>query len=243
LIVNFVPTTSLCQFHFCKTIPTFKKTKTMKLFTATAVCMAMLLACNNDKAKAPETKVAAATTDKPSESATVVLPDPVAMEKAWIEFATPGTEHKMMADWKGTWEGDVTDFMNPSAPQQSKATMVNKMIMDGRYQQGTFKGSFGGQSFEGMSLLGYDNARKVFVSTWIDNMGTGVIKMEGQWDEATKSMTLKGMQTDPVTKKECPTREVYKVVDNNNHVMEMYNTGADGKETKMMEIKFKRKSA
>jgi hypothetical protein len=81
LIVNFVPTTSLCQFHFCKTIPTFKKTKTMKLFTATAVCMAMLLACNNDKAKAPETKVAAATTDKPSESATVVLPDPAAMEK------------------------------------------------------------------------------------------------------------------------------------------------------------------
>jgi hypothetical protein len=33
--------------------------------------------------------------------------------------------------------------------------------------------------FEGISTLGYDNAKKTFFSTWIDNMGTGMMVMEG----------------------------------------------------------------
>ena len=69
--------------------------------------------------------------------------------------------------------------------------------MDGRYQQTTTTGSFMGMPFHGMSTTGYDNAKKVFFTTWIDNMGTGLMYGEGKWNNATKSIDFKGKTMEP----------------------------------------------
>jgi hypothetical protein len=95
--------------------------------------------------------------------------------------------------------------------------------------------------FEGISTTGYDNAKKTFVSTWVDNMGTGIMIMEGKWDEKTKTLHLKGKQTDPTTGKEMDVRETFTVIDDNTQKMEMFMTPAGGKEYKNMEIVFTRK--
>ena len=55
-----------------------------------------------------------------------------------------------------------------------------------------------------------------------------------------KTITFTGKTVDPVSGKEMNVRETYKIIDDNNHVMEMYMTN-EGKELKTMEIKFKRK--
>lgn len=60
------------------------------------------------------------------------------------------------------------------------------MILGGRYQQSMHTGSFNGMPFEGISLVGYDNTKKVFMSSWADNMGTGSMYMEGTWDQTPK---------------------------------------------------------
>jgi hypothetical protein len=72
-------------------------------------------------------------------------------------------------------------------------------------------------------------------------MGTGVMKLEGPWDDATKSMTLKGKCMNPATGTEMEVWEKFAVVDENNQMMEMYGPGPDGKEFKTMQIKFTRK--
>jgi hypothetical protein len=95
--------------------------------------------------------------------------------------------------------------------------------------------------FEGHGTLGYDNARKVFESMWIDNMGTGVIKMTGPWDAATKSVTLTGKMIDPGTLTETDFKEIFTVVDDNTQTMAMYSHDQVGKEFKVMEMKFSRK--
>ena len=119
---------------------------------------------------------------------------------------------------------------------------TNKMIMGGRYQETRFTSTMDGQPFEGTGLLGYDNVRKVFVTTWIDNMGTGMMVGEGPWDEKTKSINIKGKMIDPMTGKECEYREVFRVVDKDHQVMEMYTPDpATGKEFKTMEIRYSRK--
>ncbi len=167
--------------------------------------------------------------------------DQEAMMKAWQTFMTPGEHHKMMAKSNGTWNQEITMWMAPGAPaEKSTATAENKMIMNGLYQQSTTTGNFNGMPFEGVSTTGYDNARKVYVSTWIDNMGSGIMYMEGPWDEATKTVNMKGTQTDPMTGKTIPVRETFKIVDEKTQLMEMFET-KDGKERKMMEIKFTRK--
>jgi hypothetical protein len=141
----------------------------------------------------------------------------------------------------GTWEGEVTSYWNdPAKPEKSKGTATYKTIFNGLYQEGIHTGNMGEMPFEGRSLTAYDNAKKVWISTWIDNMGSGVMRLEGTYDVNTKTMTLKGTSVDPVSGKDSEVREVVTFIDDNTQKMEMYcNQG--GKEVKMMEILSKRK--
>lgn len=116
------------------------------------------------------------------------------------------------------------------------------MIYGGRYQQSKFSGNMMGMDFEGSSTMGYDNTEKKYFSTWIDNMSTAMMMSWGTWDDATKSMTLTGTMKNPANGQDCHLREVFKIVDDNNHVMEMFGPDPQtGKEYKMMEIKYTRK--
>jgi hypothetical protein len=162
--------------------------------------------------------------------------------KSWQEYMTPGDVHKMLAESDGTWNEDITMWMSPGMePSKHTSTAVNKMILGGRYQQSTHTGNFNGMPFEGISLLGFDNAKKVFMSSWIDNMGTGIMQMEGTWDPATKAITFTGKSVDPATGKDVPVKEIFTFVDNNTQKMEMYMTQNE-KEFKTMEMIFTRKS-
>lgn len=168
--------------------------------------------------------------------------DSAAMMKAWQAFMTPGDMQKMLAKSDGVWDEEVTTWMDPSKPpQKSKSTCTNKMVLNGLYQESVHKGTMMGMPFEGHGTVGYDNAKKVFVSTWIDNMGSGIMYTEGSWDNASKSVIMKGKSTDPLTGKDADVKEVIKFPDDNTQILEMYGTGPDGKEMKMMEIKFTRK--
>jgi hypothetical protein len=97
-----------------------------------------------------------------------------------------------------------------------------------------------GMPFEGRSTVGYDNARKVFQSTWVDNMGTGIMYLEGKYNDKDNLISFTGKAVDPGTGKEEKVREVFKFIDENTRMMEMYMT-KDGKEFKNMEIKITRK--
>ncbi|HKZ65661.1 MAG TPA: DUF1579 domain-containing protein [Chitinophagaceae bacterium] len=217
----------------------------MKLITLTICTAAMLFGCNNEKTAYETVNEGSATSDSVTtdkEKAWVPVDSATAM-KAWMEYAKPGEPHKILAQSNGTWQGDVTMWMSmDAAPSKSTSTIINKMVMDGRYQVSSFNGNFMGMPFEGMSTTGYDNFKKIFISTWIDNMGTGIMKMEGPWDETTRSMTLTGKMTDPSTGRECDMKEVFKIIDANTQVMEMYGPDPKtGKQYKTMEVKYSRK--
>ena len=161
--------------------------------------------------------------------------------KAYQDFMTPGAMHKWLAKFNGTWEAEITSYMNPASHDKSKATNVMKSIMNGLYQSGEYAGNMMGMPFQGHSIMGYDNAKKMFVSTWVDNMGSGIIYLTGTYDEATKTLNLKGKQTNPMNGKDAGIRETMKIIDDNTYILEMYGDGPDGKEIKYMEGTFKRK--
>ena len=169
------------------------------------------------------------------------LPDSVMMQN-WKEYMTPGKEHQMLKSFNGTWVGELSMWMTPdAAPTKSIVTATNKMILGGRYQVSVQKGMFNGMAYEGQSTLGFDNARKDYVASWVDNMGTGIVKMEGPWNETTKTIDLRGTEIDPATGKEKSIRESFRIMDNDRQIMAMFETGPDGKENKVMEIIYTRK--
>jgi hypothetical protein len=177
--------------------------------------------------------------DSPSAMETPPPPpmDSAAMMKAWMAYMTPGEPHNMLMAQNGKWSEESTMWMAPGAPPtKSKMSCVNTMIMGGRYQQSRHSGIMENMPFEGISTLGYDNAKKLFVSSWIDNMGTGISYTEGPWDEASKTITLKGKMTDPMGGKDIMVRQVLTMIDATHHKLEMYNTQAGQQEYKCMEI-------
>ncbi len=214
--------------------------------TILAAGLLAMISCNNNAEKAAETTApvdSAATTAAPPEAAPETPPmDSAAMAKAWEAFATPGDMHKWMATQDGKWEGESISWMAPDAPPTpaSKVKAVNKMVLGGRYQEAVYTGDMMGMPFEGRSLMAYDNSKKKFINTWVDNMGTGVVVMEGTYDETTKTINLTGKMTDPASGKDIEMRQVLSNPDEKTSLMEMYCKQGD-KEYKNMQIKMVKK--
>lgn len=199
------------------------------------VVLLFAVACNSEKKSASGDS----TVTEPSDTTTKVV-DTAAMNKAWADYMTPGESHQMLANASGKWDAEISFYYNPDSPSVNKTVCESKMILGGRYQQSTYTGSIDGMPFEGINTLAFDNARKIYVSTWVDNMGTGIMYMEGTYDAATTTMNFKGKATDVVSGKDIAVREIFKIVDNKTHTMEMYET-KDGKEMKTMSILLKKK--
>jgi hypothetical protein len=167
--------------------------------------------------------------------------DSAAEMKAWADYATPGNPHKMLAEESGTWNCEMTFWMEPDGkPEKATSTAEIKMILGGRYQESNYKGTMMGQPFEGKATVAYNNASKEYITTFIDNMGTGMMIANGKYDEATKKVEYKGEVVSPLDGKKSPYREVYTIVDATTRKMEMFDV-KNGKEFKSMEIVMKRK--
>jgi hypothetical protein len=154
----------------------------------------------------------------------------------WMTYMTPGKMHDMMAKSNGDWHEDIVFWMDPKGPPtKAEAECSNSMIMGGRYQESIHKGDMMGMPFEGKGIMGYDNIKKVFQSTWIDNMGTGVMYMEGPYNEGKNAIMLSGTMIDPMSGKTEKARQVFTVMDEKTQKLEMFVTKND-KEFKSMEI-------
>lgn len=215
-----------------------------KLLTVLAAA-SMLAACNNEKKTDPDgpgKKDTASVSSADAPGTTPTPADTTGATQRWMEYMTPGDKHKWLAKYTGTWEAEVSSWMDPAAPpSKEKATDVVKMSMNGLYQEGDFSSTMMGQPMMGHSTMGYNNLKKKFVSTWIDNLGSGIIMMEGDYDEASKTLNMKGKQSDPGLNRESDIRQELVFHDDDSYTMIMYGTGFDGKEMKVMEGTFRRK--
>jgi hypothetical protein len=156
---------------------------------------------------------------------------------------TPGEMHKHIAKMAGDWTFTNKMWMAPDQPPaESTGTMHAETILGGRYVQSVWKGNFMGQPFEGRGTEGYDNVSKQYVSSWIDNMGTGIMLSTGTCENGGKKCTVVGDSSDPMSGGKMTMKSVMTWVDDNTFKNEMYGKDpASGQEYKMMEIVAKRK--
>ena len=179
-------------------------------------------------------------------------PSEAEMMAMMTELAKPGENHKLLANGAGTWTYTVKFWMNPdpsAAPSESTGVAVTKEVMGGRFftSEHTGKmqmpgpdGKMMDMEFKGFSMEGYDNAKKKFVSSWIDNMGTGIMNSEGTYDAATRTFTYHA-EYEPMPGMKTKIREVIKLTDKDHHTFEFYENRG-GTEVRTMEINYTRKS-
>lgn len=167
--------------------------------------------------------------------------DPQAMMELWKQAATPSEPHKLFATLVGSWTTQTKEWMEPGKPPtESTGTAEMKMLLDGRFLYQEYNGQMMGQPFNGIGIDAYDNMTKKYVTAWMDTMGTGIFLMEGTASPDGRTITLRGSHPEPGGGK-MTHRAVWKIVDDNNQVFEMYGAHGKEKETKNLEIIYTRK--
>lgn len=144
----------------------------------------------------------------------------------WVAACTPGDHHKRMEAFVGTW--DMTRKMNCGSPDgkpaESKGRAVKRIILGGRWLIDETKGEFMGQPHESISYLGYDNFRKRYVGSYIDNLSTMLFTSVGGVDADGIVFCAFGTMDEPMTGEvEKYIRYVSRIVDTDTHTFEIYS--------------------
>lgn len=162
--------------------------------------------------------------------------------EAWAKAATPGEHHEHLKPLAGHFNAASRWRMSPEAEwTESDGTADFTWIMGGRYLLEKVESTVDGQPFEGMGLIGYDNVSGKHFSTWVDSMGTGLMTSSGTCDASGKVITYYGELADPMTGQQKKVKSIHRVINNDKHVLEMYDRGPDGKEFQSLEVTYTRK--
>jgi hypothetical protein len=165
--------------------------------------------------------------------------------QACMAAASPGKMHEHLAKSVGTWQGKNTLWMYPGAqPMKSESTATISPMMDGRYVKCEMSGDMPGMGpYNGFALYGFDNVSQKFVSTWVDNCGTGMAHGTGELSGDGKTLTWNYAYNCPITKKPTALREVETFASADARKLEIFGIDPkSGKEFKMMEIELTRKA-
>lgn len=152
----------------------------------------------------------------------------------------PGPQHQKLAANAGVWDAAM-EFHNPDGSAM-KSTGVSTMThgLGGFWLFDDFTGDFMGAPFHGKGATGFDPVKGKYVGTWMDSMSPSMMVLEGDFDAAGKVLTMTGMVVG-MDGKPAKHRMVTTHVDAKTMRFEMFVTGADGKEMKMLTITYTRR--
>jgi len=167
------------------------------------------------------------------------MPPPVATPAApAMPVAQP--EHAVLKQEAGEWDVTVESFMAPGQPPVlSKGIETGKMVGD-FWLVSDFKTEMMGQPFTGHGTLGYDPAKKKYVSTWIDSMTPTLSLGESEYDAATRTFTgwLDGLD---YSGKPTKLKTVTAFKDPATRVFTMSLPGPDGREMTALRLTYTRR--
>jgi len=166
--------------------------------------------------------------------------DPAAMQQMWQAHAEPGPEHDRLKRMVGKWKTVMRDYMSqPGEVLETTGEATIKPILGGRFIQQQVRGQIHDQKYMGTGISGYNNATQKYTGVWLDNMGTGMMTMEGTYDSNSGEMTETGSYEGPMGK--MTFRMVSKQVSDDEIRFTMHSKmSPDAPETKCMEMVYTR---
>ena len=162
--------------------------------------------------------------------------------QAMMRAATPGEPHELLAAMEGDWavRGKAFDGSSGEAmPIEGEAQL--RMLLDGRYLQQIYRGSFMGQPFEGRGIEGFDNVSGSFFSVWFDSMGTGLLIEKGKRDGDRRAIDFMGTRMDPVSGTEIVEKSRVELHSDDHFRLQMWDRQGDGTFALVMELDYRRK--
>ncbi len=207
----------------------------MKLVACLAtVCGAAVLAgCGAKEVRAPA---------DPSVRLLVLLQEGGGEQEAWAKLAAPGIHHEHLKALEGKWLVKAKATFMPGQPlEESEGKSTMKMVLGGRFLRQELDATMGGMPFQGIGFTGYDNGLQKYVGCWMDSMGTMMMTFTGTCSEEGRVLTTTSEFKDPLSGQVKKAKMVTRVLDKDKHTFEMFDIGADGKESKSLELTYTRR--
>jgi len=116
------------------------------------------------------------------------------------EAPTPGERHEPLRYFVGEWDAEMRMSMTKGTPAEEGAFQSSmRMIMNGMYLEENVTSETPMGTFLGRGVIGFDESRQRYVSTWIDTDGSGIGMSEGYWDEEARVFEFTGEFPDMMT--------------------------------------------
>lgn len=162
---------------------------------------------------------------------------------AWMKAAAPNEHHGLLARFAGSFSVESRFYAGPDAEAQvSQGTAEHTMILGGRVLRQEFSGTTGGQSYQGLGLLGYDNTKGHYYSYWVDGMSTMPLTHEGDCrTPACDVIELRGEYLDPLSHRKKKTRTTNEVFPDGRLMFTLFDQDGRGREFKSLELVYTRK--
>jgi hypothetical protein len=158
-------------------------------------------------------------------------------------MAQPTPQHELLKKDVGTWDATMRMWFTPNAePLVSNGIENNKLLDGGLWLISHYEGKIADTRFVGCGTVGFDPVKQKYVGTWIDNVTSSLSVMEGDYDQATNTLTMISRRRDPHTGQSQTTKSTLQYVDNDTRIFEFLVPDADGKYWKMLEIKYVRRT-
>ncbi|HET8886397.1 MAG TPA: DUF1579 family protein [Salinimicrobium sp.] len=155
----------------------------------------------------------------------------------WTVYMTPSTMHELLSTYEGEFQMEIEmDGLN----EPMVISSTHKMILGGRFLELKQKGKMMGMDYESIYTIGYNTIDSTFTMTTITNMGTGTLTLQGKWNEKTKTATLYGKLTNPVSRKTIAVRQTLAFLDEQTILIQSYDQEGNNLEIKTVQYKFVR---
>ncbi len=102
----------------------------------------------------------------------------------------PTQEHAWLHKFTGEWTTQIETSMAPDQPTMQCSGTLSSRQIGGFWVLNEMKGDMGGSPMVGIQTIGYDEAKKKYVGTWVDSMTAFMWKYEGSVDPAGQTLTL-----------------------------------------------------
>ena len=150
-------------------------------------------------------------------------------------MSQPTKEHELLKKDVGTWKAACKMWEIPGQPPMEFEGVETNRLLGGFWVISEFKGSMPGMTYEGSGSFGYDPESKKYVGTWVSNIEATMSRMQGTYDEKTKTLTMVSQKMNDGQGGKIQSKNVVVYQDENTRVMTMYLMQG-GNEKKQLEI-------
>ena len=182
----------------------------------------------------------------PSESTSPMPPEAVHATQLtpaeWAALSRPGPSHQLLDLFVGEWNTRMTFWSAPDVePQVSSGSSTSSWVLGQRFIREDFEGQALGEKMQGIGIMGYDNGAGRFINVWIDSLNTAMATATGKYLAKQNRFEFVGEVYDPLLSRMKQTRSYIQILSADQYDFLMFDTGADGREFKALEIKYVRK--